>query len=253
MALDIQQPQQPEIPDEQRENVQRASDVFPVYSFIIIACLIAVSVFQFKVDGADSIIKGGDTSLLLAGFVKPAFINGAYWLILTGFTLHIGLVHLLMNCYALYIFGKLIETLSNRAHLPVIFLLSATGGNILSLIFMPDGISAGASGGITGFLGYMVVYGYRRREILPKGFLKNLLFNVGLLALYGIALYNVIDNFGHLGGILTGAVYGFFQISGDAYTDPRKIDSKTEIAGFAALVSVIVISIFSILILMRIV
>lgn len=253
MSLAVQKPQESEIHIEQVENVQRASPVFPVYSFILIVCLIAVSVFQFAADGTDSIINGGDFSLLLAAFVKPAFVSGEYWRILTGFTLHIGLIHLLMNGYALYVLGKLFETLSNRAHLAIVFLISAISGNVLSLIFMPDGTSAGASGGITGFLGYLVVYGYKRRALLPKEFLKNMLFNIGFLALYGIALYRVIDNFGHLGGLLAGAIYGFLQISGDVYADPRKISGKTEIAGLAALTVTIIISIFSILILARIV
>lgn len=253
MSLENEESKQREIPTEVTENVQRAAPAFPVYSAILIACLVAVFVFQVLADGNDSIFNGGDTSVLLAGFIKPAFMSGEYWRMFTGFTLHGGLMHLLFNCYALYVLGKLIETLSNRAHLAIIFLLAAIGGSVLSLIFMPDGISIGASGGIVGFLGYMAVYGYKRREILPPGFLKNMLFNIGFLALYGIALYRVIDNFGHLGGLLTGALYGLFQVSGDIYKDPRKIDGKTEIAGLIALGAVITVSIFSVLVLLRIV
>jgi rhomboid protease GluP len=253
MSLKNVETRQTETLSEPVETVQRATPVFPVYTFILIGCLILVAVFQFAADGKGFFFKGGELSILLAGFVKPAFISGEYWRILTGFTLHGDLMHLLLNCYALYVLGRLMETLSNRAHLAIVFLLAAIGGSLLSLIFVPDGISVGASGGITGFLGYLVVYGYKRRELLPKEFLKNMLFNVGFLAVYGIVLYRVIDNFGHLGGVLTGALYGFLQISGDVYSDPRKIGGKTEIAGFSALVALIVISIFSILVLTRIV
>lgn len=242
-----------EIPHKQAENGQRATPVFPLYSAILIVCLIAVSLCQFYVDGQDAILFGGETSTLLAGFVKPLFWYGQYWRILTGATLHGGLIHLAFNCYALYILGRLIETLSNRAHLAIVFLLSAIGGGILSLIFLPEGVSVGASGGIIGFLGYLAVYGYRRRKILSNQFLKSMLANIAFIALYGILLFQVIDNYGHLGGLLTGAIYGFFQISGDVYEDPRQISKTTKFAGAAALGIFILVSIFSILILLGII
>lgn len=238
---------------EQDEDVQRATPVFPLYSVVLVVCLIAVSICQFLIDGQEGVLFGGENSIWLAGFNKPLFTNGQYWRILTGFVLHGGLIHLAFNSYALFSLGKLIEILSNRAHLAIIFLLSALGGNLLSLIFLPEGNSVGASGGIIGFLGYLAVYGYLRREILSTGFLKNMLFNIGFIALYGISLYQVIDNFGHLGGLLTGAIYGFFQIPRDLYKDPREVGSVAETFGLVSLGIVIAACVFSVLILLRIV
>ena len=244
---------QAEKPVEHNENRQTATPITPVYSIILIACLIVVSICQFWVDGGEGILLGGEKSILLAGFVKQAFYDGQYWRILTGATLHGGLVHLAFNCYALYVLGKLIEILSNRAHLAIVFLLAVIGGSGLSLIFLPEGISVGASGGIVGFLGYLAVYGYRRRQLLTNAFLKNMLFNIGFIALYGIALHNYIDNFGHLGGLLTGAIYGFFQISGDVYKDPREVGKTTEFFGLTALGIFVAVSLFSILVILGIV
>lgn len=237
---------------EETRQVQSVQPAFPYYSAILIACLIAVLGFQVMADGPDSFVFGGKQSGDIAGFWKPAFLQGEYWRILTGASLHGGLIHLAFNSYALYVLGRLIETLSNRAHLAIVFVLSAIGGNILSLIFMPDGTSVGASGGIVGFLGYLAVYGYRRREILTSAFLKNILFNIGFMAFVGIFLIPGIDNFGHLGGLLTGAIYGFFQISGNIYEDPRKIGKAAEIAGLIALGIFIAVCGFSILLLARV-
>src|SRR5215204_2408049 len=208
-----------------------ATYVFPVYTVILIACLVMVFASQLYADRQSSAIEGGGMSILLAGFVKQFFREGQYWRILTGAALHAGLMHLVFNAYALYVLGKLIETLSNRAHLAIIFLLSAIGGGILSLIFLPEIPSVGASGGIVGFLGYLTVYGFRRRKLLPDGFLKNMLFNVGLIAFVGIFLMSNVDNFGHLGGLIVGAVYGLLQIPGDLYKDPREIGGLTKILG----------------------
>lgn len=239
-----------EIADEQSENVQRATPVFPFYSVILVICLVAVSICQFLMDGQENILLGGEKSVLLAGFDKQLFANGQYWRILTGAALHGGLIHLAFNCYALYALGKLVETLSSRAHLATVFLLSAVGGGLLSLYFLPAAISVGASGGIVGLLGYLTVYGFKRRELLPGEFLKNMLFNVGFIAFTGIFVLPNVDNFGHLGGLLTGAVYGLWQIPRDVYRDPRKTGGLMQSAGLAALGIFVAVSVFSVLILL---
>lgn len=215
--------------------MQRAEPVFPLYSVILIACLIAVTICQFAVDGQDGLAFGGEKSILLAGFVKPLFSEGQYWRILTGSALHGGLIHLAFNCYALYILGKLVEVLSNRAHLAIVFLLSAIGGGFLSLYFFPEGRSVGASGGVIGFLGYLSVYGFKRRKLLSNEFLKSMLINVGLIAFFGLVVLPNIDNYGHLGGLLTGAIYGLIQIPSNLYKDPREAGKATKFLGFAAL------------------
>ena len=225
--------------------MQRADPIFPLYSVILIACLIVVTTAQFIVDGLDALVFGGEKSILLAGFVKPLFFEGQYWRILTGAALHGGLMHLGFNCYALYILGKLIETLSNRAHLAIVFLLSAIGGGILSLYFLPENASIGASGGVIGFLGYLTVYGFKRRKLLSNDFLKNMLFNVGFIAVFGVFILPNIDNFGHLGGLLTGALYGLIQIPSNLYEDPREAGNAAKLTGIAALGIFILACIFA--------
>ena len=148
--------------------------------------------------------------------------------------MHGGLLHVGMNGYAFYSFGKIFEMLSNRAHLAIVFLLAALGGGLLSLALSPGGISVGASGGIVGLIGYLAVYAFRRSQFISPAFRKNLLINIGFILVYGLVLYQVIDNFGHIGGLITGAVYGFIQIPGDAYADPREASSVTKTLGITA-------------------
>lgn len=236
---------------EQLEDAQRVEPAFPLYSAVIIVCLVAVSICQFVVDGQDTILIGGETSALLAGFDKPVFAAGQYWRILTGAVLHGGLIHLIFNCYAFYALGRIIETLSNRAHLAIVFLLAAIGGGVLSFIFLPSGISIGASGGIIGFLGYLTVYGFKRRKIMSDDFLKNMIFNIIFIGVVGVFFIPNVDNFAHLGGLLAGAIYGFIQIPSDVYQDPRKVDGKTDLIGLAALGTVIAIAAVTMMILLK--
>ncbi|MEO7658188.1 MAG: rhomboid family intramembrane serine protease [Pyrinomonadaceae bacterium] len=219
----------------------------PYYTIVLIAAIVMVAAVQM--------VTGLDASILAAGFDKPVFINEKeYWRILTGATLHGGLLHVGMNCYAFYSFGRIFELLSNRAHLAIVFLLSAIGGGILSLIFAPDGLpSVGASGGIVGLVSYLAVYAFKRRQFVSAEFRKSLLQNIGFILVFGLVLYQVIDNFGHIGGLIAGAVYGAIQIPSDEHTDPRIANSATETAGLAALGIYIAACGFSILLILRLI
>lgn len=211
----------------------------PIYTTVFIVCIAAVTAVQFYAGLGDSVKA--------AGFDKRAFLErGEYWRILTGAALHGGVMHIFFNSYAFYSFGKLFEFLSSGAHLAIVFLLSVVGGGVLSLIFMPDGVSVGASGGILGLVSYLAVYAFRRRQFVTAEFRKSLLMNIGFILVFGLILFRVIDNYGHIGGLITGAIYGWLQIPSDAYEDPRMAGSFAQAAGIASLGIFIAVSIFSI-------
>jgi membrane associated rhomboid family serine protease len=220
--------QQPEIAIDEPQPEPEPSSATPLYTYILIGSIAAVFVAQLVFgDAAKTLslfsIVGDERSALAAGFVKPLFLeNHEYWRILTGSAVHGGLIHVVMNCYAFLMFGRICEMLSSRAHLAIVFLLACIGGGLLSLYFLPEVTSVGASGGIVGLLGYVTVYAFRRRQFISPQFRKNLLINIGFLFFFGLVLFNVVDNYGHLGGLIVGVVYGFFQIPSNEYVDPRR-------------------------------
>lgn len=236
------------------EFLRQARDVKPYYSYILVGLIIIVTLFQLKTENVDSFASVGNRSAEIAGLVKPLVWQGEYWRLLTSATLH-GFfpLHLYFNAQALYGFGNLIEFLSNRAHLAIVFLLAIIGGGLLSLFFMPDVKSIGASGGIMGLIGYLAIYGYRRKQQLPPDFLKSMLINIGFIAAFGIIAYQIVDNFGHLGGLLVGAIYGFIQIPKDLHKNPRSAGTITELFGYAALGVFIFTCILSILLILQVV
>lgn len=235
-----------ETQDSQPEVIQRATPVIPYYSIILISCVVLVWICQALFVPQEAILFGGENSVIIAGFDKQLFLEGQYWRILTGAALHGGIIHLAFNAYALYVLGKLVEFLSNRSHLAIVFLLSVIGGGLMSLAFLPEFPSIGASGGIIGFLGYLTAYGFKRRKLLSNAFLKNMLFNIGFIAVMGIFIIPNIDNFGHLGGLLVGLIYGFIQVPSDLYKDPRETGKVTKILGYVSLGIFILTSIFTI-------
>ncbi len=220
-----------------------AQYTFPYFTIVIIAALAAVFLFQNTTGFANSFDLADANNLLIR--------NGQYWRLVTGNTMHGFFWHIALNCMALYSLGSAIELLSNRAHLAIVFLFAAVGGSLMSVVLSPEIHSVGASGGILGLAGYLTVYGYKRRRLLPPGFLKNMLINLAIVAGMGVIGYLYIDNAAHLGGFLVGAIYGLIQIPKDLYEDPRKVDAVTGLLGYATLAAFLSFATLTILILTK--
>ena len=224
---------------------------FPFYTYTLLACIAAVYLTQFATSTDSEFFRVDRFSGYYAGFDKQEFLKGEFWRILTGATVHSGIMHVAMNSYALYSFGRLVELLSNRAHLSIVFILSAIGGGVLSLIFNPLVASVGASGGIVGLLSYLAVYAFKRRAFISPEFRRALLINIGFILVFGLVLYQIIDNYGHIGGLIVGAIYALVQVPSDEFVDPREAGTLTRILGAAAVGVYVLTSILSILLLLN--
>ncbi|MEK7724234.1 MAG: rhomboid family intramembrane serine protease [Acidobacteriota bacterium] len=224
--------------------LEEVREITPYYTYILVASIIAVTIVQkpdlLNADGIDA-----------AGLVKPLVWNGEFWRLLTAGTLHGGLLHIYFNGQALYGLGTTVEYLSNRAHLAIVFVLAIISGSLFSLYFMPDTTSVGASGGIMGIIGYAAILGYRRKYQMPPDFLKNMLVNIGFIGAFGLVAYQFIDNFGHLGGLLVGIVYGFLQIPKSLEKDPRKVSAIADFFGMIAIGIFVFTAILSILLILE--
>lgn len=144
--------------------------------------------------------------------------GGEYWRLITSNFLHIGLLHLLFNAYALYVLGQEAEALYGGSRFVVIFLLSGVSGSLASYAFT-YGLSAGASTAIFGLIGTLIAFFVRNRQlfgVLGSSRLTNLLVVAAFNIIYGLS-NPVIDNWGHLGGFAGGLTLGwllcpFYQI-----------------------------------------
>jgi membrane associated rhomboid family serine protease len=150
-----------------------------------------------------------------AGLIKSDVRDGEYWRLLTGCFMHGSLLHIFFNGSALRGLGRDVEALGGRWALPLVLLLSMISGSLFSLVIMPHADSVGASGGIMGLLGYLLIFAWRHKAVLPPGFGQSLLINLGMIAVMGVLMHRQIDNWGHLGGVLMGAICGLALIPSD--------------------------------------
>jgi len=138
----------------------------------------------------------------------PLIAAGEYWRLFSSLFLHVGLLHLLFNSFALFIFGPIIENLFGKFRFIIIYLFSGVSGSLISLYFNPLVVAAGASGAIFGLLGALAGFFLLKRNILGVFAQKNFIAVIILVAFnmfFGFLIPGV-DNFAHLGGFISGLV-----------------------------------------------
>lgn len=136
------------------------------------------------------------------------------WQLFTYQFLHGGLVHLLFNMLALWMFGCDLERRWGSAFFLKYFFVCAVGGGILNTLIMPNqmGPSIGASGGIYGILlAYGLIY---PNQVIYFYFLFPIKMKHFVWIMGGISFYSSITSgqsgiahLAHLGGMLFGYLY----------------------------------------------
>lgn len=149
-----------------------------------------------------------------------------WWRFVTPMFVHVGILHLLVNMYSLWIIGPYVEKLYGSAKFVVFWIVTGIAGVVASYLTVgnsggslsplarflfktQDSPSAGASGALFGLVGVLFVFGIKFRHELPEGFKRA--FGTGMLPVILINLFigymahGFIDNAAHLGGLISGA------------------------------------------------
>ena len=181
----------------------KAEEIFKPKKPIITVSLIIINVIVFilmYILGKDS--QDAFTLIKFGAFQKDLILGGEYYRLITSAFLHIGIFHLLFNCYALYVIGRQLESFLGKIKFLIIYLVSALCGSLMSMIF-PISISAGASGAIFGLLGSLLYFGYNYRVYLGT-VLKSQIIPLILINLIFGFMVSGINNAAHIGGLIGG-------------------------------------------------
>ncbi len=180
--------------------------VRPILTYV----LIAINIIIFVMGEASISLN---EQLFRAGWSSPMLVfgDGEYYRLFTSMFLHAGAAHLFFNMYALYILGMQTEQMYGRWRYMVIYFLGGVTGSILSASFGEPTIpSVGASGAVFALLGTQILYFYRNQATLGaygRGALRQYLILLGINLVIGFSIAR-IDNLGHIGGLIGGAVLG---------------------------------------------
>ena len=152
---------------------------------------------------------------------KEGLRHGYVWQLLTYQLMHGGLLHLLLNCWVIYMFGREVESALGRKHFLMLYFSSGVFGGLLQVLGAVlwsshfGGAVVGASAGAFGLIAaFSMLYPERVITLLLFFVLpislraRTLLVLSGVIALFGIVFpTDNVAHAAHLGGMLFGIFY----------------------------------------------
>lgn len=165
----------------------------------------------------------------LSDYTLGGIAEGQWYRLVTAMFLHYGVLHLLLNMWALWVLGRSLEANLGRVRFAALYLIAGLGGNVAAYLFSsPRAATVGASTAVFGLFAALIIIerklGRDISRIIPI-LVINLVFT---LAVPGISIP------GHLGGLVVGALMALVL----AYA-PRDRRTLVQVAGGAILLVVL--------------
>lgn len=169
----------------------------PYVTYLIIGIMAVLFILMYVLGKGSTNIP---TLYKFGGLIK----EGSPIRLFTSIFLHIGVLHILMNAWALNILGTQVEKFYGHVKMLVIFVYSGLIGNLLSVLLMNENtISAGASGAIFGLMGAILYFALNQRTYIGEALKKEILPVILINILIGFMLPS-INMYAHIGGLIGG-------------------------------------------------
>lgn len=177
-------------------------------TFVFLSIMIVYFIFMT--------LNGGTTNikiLIKYGALYPPVIvqYNEYYRFITSIFIHIGVMHMFFNGYALFIFGPQIESLMGSKKYLLFFLLTGVGGNLATFFFNFISISAGASGSLFGLFGAFLYLIHRHKDMITPNDRKSILSLLGINLALTIFVPSISIT-AHLGGLVIGYLLSYIFI-----------------------------------------
>lgn len=166
--------------------------------------------FSFLSPSSNSLLVLGSTGTV------PLFQFNRWWSLISASYLHGSLMHILFNMIALHQLGPLIIQEYGKHRTIILYTASGIGGYLISSFFGVN-FTIGASAAVCGLIGAALFYGKSRGGTYGNAVYSQISGWVIGIFLFGFIVPG-INNWGHGGGLLTGALLGFIL----GYTDKVK-------------------------------
>lgn len=192
-------------------------NLIPEEGNYVVPVIIGINILVFIAmlfSGAGIMSPDGETLVKWGANYRPLTLNGEWWRLITSNYIHIGIIHLAFNMYALSFIGKFLEPFLGKTRLIIVYTATGIIGSAASVWWNESAASAGASGAIFGVHGVflaMLTGNFFPPEI-KKALLTNLLVFIGLNLMIGVGAG--FDNAGHIGGVVSGVIFGYVFLQG---------------------------------------
>jgi len=184
----------------------------PREGYFITPIIVIINILVFLImalTGVDIMQPATDSLIEWGANYRPSTLNGEWWRLFTCCFLHIGVIHLALNMYALISIGILLEPIMKRNNFLIAYVLTGIAASAASLWWHDNTVSAGASGAIFGMYG--VFLAMLTTNLIEKEERQEQLKSIGIFVVYNLVfgLKGGVDNAAHIGGLLSGIVAGY--------------------------------------------
>ncbi|HEX4231533.1 MAG TPA: rhomboid family intramembrane serine protease [Bryobacteraceae bacterium] len=216
----------------------RANSLSIIILTINFAIYAGMVVIDYQLSKTPSAFSFDGRLLVLCGAKFGPYIRiyGQWWRLITAGFLHGGIIHILMNSWALFDLVGEVEQFYGASRLIVAYILSTFTGFLLSNLWSP-GVSIGSSAALFGMIGIMLSTGLRRDTPIAqsvRAYYKR-------WAIYGLIFSLVpflnIDLAAHIGGLAGGFVLGLIAGLPTTPNSPKEILWNI-LAGLALLITI---------------
>lgn len=184
--------------------------------------------------GTVQIWVGRDVWEALVALDKGAYRQGEWWRLFTAPFVHGHPLHWALNAAGLWYLGRRVEALARWPHVMIVFLFAVLAGGIASARYLPGQSSVGASGGLLGLLGFLLVFETLHARLVPQPARRRLFAALVLTFLIGAVGYQFIDNFAHAGGVAAGVLYAVLVFPKSRTARRPKSDWRDRLLGVLA-------------------
>lgn len=166
-------------------------------------------------------VAPASAAIILGAYYKSFIVaNFEYWRLLTAGFIHISLVHLMVNMYALYNLGLFFETQFGWKRMVITLVTGIVAGSGFQFVTAGNVLAVGLSGGLFALLGSIIVFqfevGLIRQRAVQMQLLQLIIIN-GLISLVpGIAVM------AHVGGLVSGILLAIFFSKKPSWNDLRR-------------------------------
>ena len=116
------------------------------------------------------------------------FSDGEWWRLLFHIYLHVGVLHMLFNVFALLFTGKVVEKkIGSLLYFLLYHVIAMVNAIIMCLIF-PDSVSVGASAGIFGIIGIICVMKWKKDDICNENLKKGEIIYIIIFSILSLLL-----------------------------------------------------------------
>jgi membrane associated rhomboid family serine protease len=198
-------------------------------TYVLIALNAIAFVAEILAGGGAASLEGGGRLIRDGGLNAIAVdTDGEWWRIVTAGFLHAGPFHLLLNMFALYILGSLLEPAVGTTRFVAIYVVSLLAGSCGALVLDPTALTVGASGAVFGLMSATFIMARRRG-------LEDLASQIGIYVLINLVFTFSVPNIsvgGHIGGLIGGGVAALVV----AWFEHRRMANKLAVEMLALVV-----------------